>query len=686
MTNNFPTIKNNQASEKFYLLRIVPRRVVNDDLSAIGGGKYSVSFPCYIQKVLANSSELTKTSDAGNPGEYSFDEDTMVLTVNSTPSASNIITVYYYIFYTSGRFRVVTEDPENTSTVSRNWEPRIVTSPTIKNSIENVVNGKLGISISNISLINNESEFENYLTPNDSFHKAELKLWLCLDAVENIQKVFDGKALDVLISNSRISFRFDDPLSVVLEPALMGDDASGAYFTVNDFPNLDPNRNNSPIRYMIGTASRYKTISDVSATGLSSAQRLEPLSLFEASCTDYSTSVSTSTNREWGCCRVHTDGFLDFGFVPSNVDNSAGGYTRLDGTFSQIDKFRIGDTFVATYLSTNYYLRVLYVDRTNNYVYVTKETAIATGVTVAGNDCPSIVVSNDTDETHYLLYGRDFTATVTLTSGGNKYLKVTLVNNFEATFGIPTLDPGVFRVRFRVRPNTTNAMHGFVVQSLLENTGLDVLVSSITSANSALPVNCNFSIPYFDQTDYSTYITYVEKILASTLGYISLNNDFEIEYHLFQAPSSTNEITDIDILKSQYKVEIDYKDIVHQIIAYNPHWSSSEAIEDTSNTPSVTETSLKARHLHGIIKTTRFVHVLEKMNTRLSDILAVRSNRKAIYNFATKIINIDNIIGDDIKLVRGGILGGDASKQLKILSLDKSPEQTRILATDLLDL
>lgn len=544
-----------------------------------------------------------------------------------------------------------------------------------------MITSGLSVISSSVDLINTENEFEAYLTDNDSFYKAEVKTWLCLDDSENIQKIFDGKIINLNLSDNRVSVSFDDPLSLLLEQCYMGDASNECYFTLDQFPNLNPNTQNIPIPYIIGTASRYQTVADSAISTLTDAQKLDQSALMYGYCTSYTTNISTTTNREWGLCRVSSDGFLQFSFTPSSILNTDPNYTRLSGTSAEIGKYRIGDTFTVSYLASTYYVRTLYVDKINNYLYVTKEAAISTGASVNSNNCPAIVVTNESTETYYCLYGRDYTATVSNLSN-NKYLKITFTNNFEANHpGLTTLDPGTYRVKYRVRPDMTNGEHGDILYSLVLNSGLTPKLSTFTAANAILPVNANFSIPNFDETDFDSYIKYIQDILKSALGYITLNNDFEIEYHLFAAPTSTTEITDIDILKGEFRVEVDYKDIVHQIIGYNPHCSSNE---DPNS--SVTETSLVTKYLNNVTKVTRFRHVMEDMTNRLDKILAIRGERKATYNLSTKVINVDNILGEDIKIVRDGILGNVSEKNVKIISLSKSPKRTQILASDLLDL
>lgn len=678
MTNNFSTIQNNQASEKFYLVRVVPRRLANDLLSSIGGGQYSMPFSEAIQKVTANGAELTLVDTVTGSGEYSYDGSTLI--VYSTPSDSNGIVIHYFLFYTGDQYRTVTEDPEDSLTELRLWSANIRKNPQINNSIENVIAGNIAVATSTLSLINQDNTFENYLTVNDSFNKAELKIWLCLDSTENIQAMYDGRVATIGINDNIVDINFDNPLAPLLDPAFMGDDSDEAYYSADVHGALDPNANGRPIPYVIGVTSRYKLIPDTS-TAITSAEKLDPKSLMSAVNLIYSTNITTSTNREWGICRVSSDGLLDFSFTPSNIDQTMPTYTRFVGTAGEVGKFRIGDTFVATYLATPYYYRIIFVDRVNNWLYCTKDAGALTGATVAGNDCPGIVITDGVNDHYYPVYGRDYTTTVSATSSGNKFIKINFVTNFEANVGLASFDVGVYIVKYRVRPDTTNAKHGSVLESIINSAGITTNSTSFSDANTAFDESCVFSIPYFDQLSYSQYIRYVENLLSSTLGYITLNNDFEIEYNILSAPSSVNELSEIDIIKDSINKEIKYRDVVNEIIAFNPHYSSSEA--QVLDDPSVTLSNNNSKFLHDTNNTIRFRHLLQSIDVRLPEILKIRANRYVLYDIRSKIINVDNILGDDIKLVTSKVLGTGSEQEVKIMSITKSPKETRILASDL---
>lgn len=680
MPNNFSTLKLNQAVQKFTYIRFEPSRFLNDELVSIGGGKYTATISnLTITNIFENDTQLSLVTGTPLIGEYSYNNITGLLTIypNSAPSSSNAIVLFQYLFFSSGGPSIIPMNPEDNNSELKFWEQRIKQSPSIEFSIKNILSGILTISGSTISLINNSFDLNYYFGPNYSWYRKKVEVWTCLDATENIQKVFKGVVTGASVAQQTVSINIEDLMSKFSAPALFNDSRSEVYISKSDYPNINGNNANSPIRLMFGTVTKYQTIPET-VTGLVDAQKIEPTSLFDAVCVDYTTDLSTSNNRQWIACRT-CDGYLDFSCTPSNIDNSNPNYTRMTLTSGQIAKFHIGDTFVMN----GFYLRILFVDRVNNYIYTTKEAGVVTTNSIQSAIIPTVIVSNKRDEHYYLMYGRDYSVTETTTTGGNKLYKIVLANNFEANHaGLTVLNVGSHSVLFRMKPNTTNAKHGSVIKKILESLGLSVNSSSIITANTSLTSNVNFSIPQFDETDYNQYFKYIELILSSTFGYIFLNNSFEIEYKLFQAPSSINELSDRHVLDNSVTTTIDYKDIVTQLIAYNSHYSASEVV-DMSATPSVTVISNKAKYLHDIDNTVRFRHVLEDMTTRLQLIMDYRAERNVIYNFETANVNIDSLIGDDFKLTCSGLLGGEVEKEVKIIRINKSNNKISISAIDL---
>lgn len=678
MANEFTSIQENQASQKFLLARMKPARYMNDALSNTSGTEYQGALPFVPVAVEQNGVELTKVTGTPVAGEWSYSGTTLTVNTVTAPSSTSAIVAFYYIFLTGEKFRVLGKDPETPLVDLSDWEPKISRSPQLGFEVRNVLNGTLTISSSSITMINDNDDFNKYLTDNDSFYQKEINIWQCLDSTDNIFKLFQGQVSKLTINRTAVSISFEDDNSRLKVPALMGDDSSTAYFSKSGFPNVEPAKEGRTIPYFFGRVSRYQLEND-GVTGLLDAQKINPDSLYEAVCTDYSAQISTSLNREFGIARFASGGIEAFGFTPSAVDNTNGAFTILDGTAAEIDKFFVGDTFVD---SNTAYSRVIKVDRVTNKIYITKNAGFILTDSVLSNDCPSIVITDFSNNRFYPLVGRDYTTSVSTLSSGNKYLKITFANNFEATLAMPTLDPNNYIVKYRVHPNNANQKHGTVINEILEKSGITVNAASITTANSTFDVNANFSIPFFDELDFSNYYKYVEEILQSTLGFVHLNNDFEMEYVLFNTPVSGMNTQDVDIIEDTYRVSIEYSDIFTQIISFNPHYSSEEVNSESS----ATAVSVKAQYLHNINRATRFRHVLEDMTTKITDHINIKSNRLATYNFKTKQINYTSEIGDNINLVKNGIPGQAASRNVKIIGIKRKVNETTIKASDLLDL
>jgi len=670
---SFLEVKDNQASKKFFLCRMLPSRYLNPTLTSIGGGVYSATLETQsIIEIKENETVLTKVETVSSVGEWSFNELTKEIQIFPS-DIDNAIVCSYYLFFTSERFRNISENPMDTNTAQRDWEPRISNSPSIAQSIKNVINGIVSISASSVEIINTDRFFQKYTTENDSFYQKKVDFWLCLDSVENIDRTFSGRIDSISVKKDSVLFSFDDSLSKLKNAAFLGDDASEVISSIGSNPLLDPAKNGQPIPFIFGSISKYSTLSE-SVLNLPEAQKLDNESLGDSICISFNQEMITTNNRSWAICRVSNLGVEDFSCYPIAVDNSEAEFTKL--TLSSADKFFIGDTFK---IGTEY-ARILLVDRVNNFIYTTKLTLASTSTQVESNSCPSLVIAGP-ETKFYPVYGRDYTSSVITTSGNNKKIQVTFIDNFEANHvGLDCLDPTIHFVGFRVHP--VSMKHGECLKYLLEKGGLEINAASFASADLLLPVNVNFSIPtLFESGEPSAYLEYAQLILSSSFGYLTLNNYLELEYKLFQAPSSSLIISDTEILKDSFDTEIEYSDIVSEIIAYNPHcWSGEMPLN------AKTLTNPKAYYLHGIDKIERFIHCLEDMSTRLADILAVKSERLASYNFKTKTINLDSRIGDDIKLSNSRLLGESSTKDCKIVSINKTSNSSTIKAIDLYNL
>lgn len=219
------TVKAKRASKRFMLVRLTPARYVNDSLSLVGG-VYTMTFPYPVASVERNGSALTKdTSTPSTNDHYYFDESGQTLSIKlaSAPSSTNIIVVYYYLFLTGNEPQRTYETPTDTATTVRDWEPKLVSYPRLSQSISNLVGGVFSIQSSNLQIINTDYSFQSYLTVNDSFYQKQVEIWMAVDDVSNIYKIFTGRVVSVKADKSVVTLDVSDGFYQLKSSAFMGD-------------------------------------------------------------------------------------------------------------------------------------------------------------------------------------------------------------------------------------------------------------------------------------------------------------------------------------------------------------------------------------------------------------------------------------------------------------------------------
>lgn len=719
MALTFADVIQEQSSQRFFMVRLTPARNIGSMLTSVGGGVYQMSWSRPVARLERNGMALTKVSSVSADDDWSYDEALGVIQVKlaSAPSdTSNIICLFFYLFMTSGLGLLANENPMDSATPIRLWEPRIQTPPVIKQSIRNALSGIFSIDDSSVTLANGDSYFGQFLADTDSFSEKDADIWAAVRTTNannpEFERIYRGKAKGLTIGSSGCSITLYDSFSRLSQPCYMGDDPAQCIVqqVSASWPSADPNAVGRVVPYFIGRFSRYQTRP---LPPLYGSLKLDTGAMPEAFCSSYDQAVGTTTNRTWVLGRVSADGLRSWSMpgAPTGVFSN-GQFSIFSFTTSAFDAvsadITIGDLVKISYPAlTDYYGRIVRIDSrvgisptfhseitvqtnaTSTPAWITASSVSFTALTD-----PAIIISDGSND--YVAFpGVDYTTTLTTTTGGNKLISISFNSDFETnrtlwvdggdstwTPGLGTLDPGQHHVFFRIRPSVTNyGKHGDVLKQIMTLVGLMPLATTFTAADSTLPVNLAMQIPAFDESSYGAYLDYVQKILDSTLGILALDTSDEVNYSLLSAPSSSDN-TDANVLGG-LAVTIDYQDIVSQIIAYNPHNSSAAAIS-ASPSPSETRSSLVAQYLHGIVNSMQFVHVLETITDRIDMILAARSNRKATYSFDVASKFLDAKIGDDTLLKHQFLLGSDLTRAAKIFSLDKSASRVSVQACDLL--
>jgi hypothetical protein len=669
MANNFDSIKGKSSSEKFNLIRLEPARQIESSLLLVSGTTYEADFSFIsLNAIKVDGVSYTKVTSSPSSGEYSFNESTKKVTINLGAALTDQkVIAFYFLFYTTGKTRVTFETPTDDLSASRSWEPRIKSDPSFNFNIKDIQNGTFSLGASSISLHDQDSNFAQYLTDDDSFSNKKITIWLGLDSVENVKLVYRGFINRVTVGGDSVTISYFDEFSILNSTYFSNGTYLNSTYNSTRFPNIHPPKENAVIRKLFSEVTSYKVIDEGTAAGL---HKISNERLLEAVCIDFNTTISTSNNREWGTILSQGDGGIQSDTVQS-VDHSDVNFSLLG--FTSGKKYRIGDTLQ---IAGSKYVRVLFVDNGANTIKTTKDATISVSDAIVRDGISSIVITQN-NVNYYPLYGRDYTTAISAQT--NDIIKITFSNNFEATLGMAALNPDTDLVGFRAWANTSiDITHANSVKLILEAAGLTVNSASITQANTDLTVNTNFYIPFREDTSFPSFLNVLERLLFSTLGYLSLNNDLEIEYSVFKAPSSANEITDRQILLNTMTTSIDYNDVRDSIVPSNVH-----DILELDFVNSGLENK-KATYLHEIVKERSYNHILED-TSRMQAILDLISERKALYKFTVKT-EPDTILGDQFKLTDTDLIGNVVERNITTVGVSKKATEVIISGYDLLGL
>lgn len=699
--------KKKNASERFMLVRLEPSRYIEP--TSIGGGVYQMTFPYALSGLSRNGTALTKVSSVTNNDEYSFNETTNVLQVKLSAApddTNNILIAKHYLFYTGTVNRSANETPSDVSTPIRIWNARIIKYPSFVQAFTNIIQGTFTIQDMTLRIVNNNKEFQEYLTENDSFYNAKVEAWICINSVANIQKIYEGQVKSINADAMTVSIDVSDTFNKLKQTALMNDQENECYFKSEVYPNLPARAVDRPIPFVIGKQSFFQTeISYAGSTAVLEKRYLINKAI-EAFCLDVKTDRSGTNNRVYGLCRTKEQ-------IPTQVFGTPIRTVTFGGIaaayYSSLENVYVGDTIsfsIAappftvyetivhvgdfTYLGDTYNIAVSRLQGGTsqfNAMTTTIYPSKAVGIVVDTND-----PNNTTRRKYWPSYGYHYTIDSVATSGGNYFHKIVFNDDFETLppipgeplGSVPYLDPDLHNVYVKIGCDISSDQmrHGQVLKSMLEASGYSIDATTFDVADALLPVNAQFQIPNVDEDSYNNYLKYVEDLLGSTLGYLRTNQSLGIEYYLLQSPNSTTVRDSSLILDESTGMRIEYQDICTSLIAYNPHANSGPSI-DSVLSPATSAESNKSRYLHGIVNVNRMKHCLEEISSRIQNHIELKSSRSLRYLFGVASEDLDSNLGDDLLIKNSIVAGGTGQQSVKITSLEKSPSQISVEAMDL---
>jgi hypothetical protein len=705
------TEKLKPSSIKYFLVRMTPARHISTLLASDGGGVYSYSWDRPVSSLERNGVELTQVSL--NPptvdDTYYFDEATATLKVKlaSAPSSStNVIVMYYRLFF-SDNGGIHPETPDDTTTTMRNWEPWIVTTPRIRMQFSDQTYGVLSTQASAITMINPDRFFQQLLTENDSFFRKRCEIWAGIN--DSVVKVFSGPIQGLSMpKRGNVTVALRDASGPLQKAAFMGDSADDALTPTNDVVNKYSSK---PIPYVFGR-SRHKFAADgytvAISTGANGSKNIDFSNCNRASYVGgISRVIDGTTNRgPWAIARTGPEGFktLNFGTVSeisvtSDLSIEIIDHLTYDWRFGSLllsvgsgYNLEIGDSFTwshpgwqggalqyacvianpGTGVFPGEDLFFLYVkDADSSVIYGGNFTATS-GFTINSNQAPAVVLTQPGKTPYMLFAGLDFTTSVTTLPSGNKYMEITLVNNFETATdsvgqrrhaNLDYVDLGNTEIFFRVTQNLTNEpnKHGNAVAEILTQAGLDVDTAAITAANAALDVNCSFTIPAAGESKFEPYYSYLQRIVQSTLGYITFDAEQQAIYQLVEAAAAGGRTID-DYNSWSHSADLGYSEIVSEILPNNEHVPTTAS----------SSASALTRYLHSGDAKLQLEHVLEDIAPRIDAILEFRSKPFVKYSARASHEFIEEFLGGDVAADLSEILGSTTSKDLKLTAIEIS--------------
>jgi len=586
-----------------YLAVIKPRRIVST-WTVVSGTKYTSSFDYgQIVSLETDGASVTEASTSAlSDGDWYFDTDTDVLTVDFgvNPSTLTVVVTYemYFGTYDAHFYRIPTDNTAR----QVYFEPMISQSPRIVSSASDLLFGFMPTFSGQLVLSNATHLFEKHVY-DSSFNGALVDLYHYLDTLEvaNVSLALRGICGDLSFTNDSLTIEILDRNQIFNEE--FRNNAGGAdFFTTAVFPSLDPSFINRPVRKVFGVVDGFVPVN-----------------------IDHdSDAPSTTNNRTWVCISDETN----LGSVVASVSASPSSTTTRTYVASS-DGLRVGDSvFLDKASGTDGYATITAVNKTGSHYieHAAIASALVSGDSVRRSFIGAVTVFVS-GQAYDLQFGRDFGE---YTDATNKVAGFTLGDNFEANHaGMPSPLKPTDMVYARVYGNkntttmggpafgansadTGNVSQGVVVlYSVLKDfLGLaesDLDSTTFTALQLVAAEQVGFAVPSSSNEDFPTYKDLIEKICVSVLLKIYQNssNKWEIS-QLAPVGSADYTIEDDEILYNTFTYNFSYKDVISTAIAnYSGREVNSKHAKDyqyfTSSSSSET-----AEYLHKIKKQKSF--------------------------------------------------------------------------------
>jgi len=605
-----------KAQKRDVLVRIKPLTDVTDDLILDAGLDYYIIFDVAIPvSVLENGSSKSFT--------YNSSTKRLDVTLADAPSSTNPVMVFWYLYITNSEAKYLDgDDPTGTISSVAEWLPRLSTPPVVSSKIGDIINSRISVTSSKISL-NNSDRFYDDLFKRDgdgeinknNIVNMETAVWFGFNNVYDL--VFFGIVTKFSFSDTSFNLVLKDNLRKLSVKTLFNMPDSWNYARKQTRTLMDPTMDNTPIPYIFGTASVESGFDD-NGNYFIPTPKIDKLP--RAIMIDIDSENPNSTNRNKRFLLGRTlEPLSSRGLTLSFTKGTTTDTVTISGSSGNATYrvINLGDNIYdvtagcfltvgfSGYTPSTPSNTITFIDYSNGDIYFRSEFGANSFNVNSVKRSEPITVYSKHDETLVplnTLFVSSYSEFPSPTSGGG-YLHSMTFNSSVI------LDPkGVyyFALHSKTAPHYTKPL-----KHLLKKAGY--INASFTSVETASYPPEYFTIPSLGQTDFGTYEEYVSNILGPKLNAVkqSLDDSLDIELLDIEStidesnePAIIHEIYENDIIDGSLIAKYDYQDVSSKLTLSNP-LSESLSLQNLSN---IEYSSDQIRQKYNIDKETSIEH------------------------------------------------------------------------------
>ncbi|MBK7380549.1 MAG: hypothetical protein IPJ03_16460 [Ignavibacteriales bacterium] len=581
-----------------YLAVLKPARKVIS-FTLVSGSVYSKSFDYgYVSSVEVDGVALTEGSSTSlSAGYFYWDNDNQILYIRTSdsanPASKYVVAVFeiYVATYDAHWNRV----PTDTTTSVVYFEPLIARVPAIKTTVKDLAFGVVPVQSTGINL-NNADKILNRFLYDSSFRGREILVYHWLDNldVDNIKLVMRGRMDSISWSDSTVSIKVFDSFDI-FETEFRPPQGE-AFYSDSLYPNLDPQFEGKPIRYVYGVVDGFVPVN-----------------------IDYNSDApTTGNNRIWAVCSDGLNQYQKTATVPASPSSTTT-RTYLDNA----QGITVGDTVLIN--KTTDESRIVTAVNYTGSDYIEHASlssgAAANGDTVSRATTARVDIFQQGIK-YTALYGRDYSETV----DANGAVKFTFVSGLETNLSLPsTLSPTDSLV-CRVYGKQNNITLGGPAYgsndsetgniTLLPSILLDILkrfagvpeseinTSSFTTLSSDSDDRLGFAIPEQSSDKFPKLRSILNDLSQTGLIALYLDDDLKWKATRLKAMGSVSgTIEDDEILDGSINYDFDYSDVYSDVVV---KFGREEKAQSTGNSQGYSlerASSQTAKYLHKINRT-----------------------------------------------------------------------------------